>query len=525
MHENSSNSGDLQAALAEKERLIRELGERNTKIAALEQRVRLLERMLFGPRSERMVAGQTDGQGVFEELLKEVDELNRQLEQEQQAEAAAAPAPAAAKKRKPRRSLEDLIPDDLPQEQIVVDIPEEDKVCLETGDPLVRIGEDTVKKLAFKPGSYYVKVFVYPKYASRTNPAQGVLQAAALDGALPGGVFDESFMASIILDKCGLHLPLYRQEERLHNLGIEISRQTLCHLYMRGAEVLRPIYEAMKKEILSRGVIFTDDTPVQLLVKGEGKTVQGRMWVYVAGGAGPPYRVFEFTVDRSKKRPKEFLGKFKGYIHADAYKGYDDLFTQEDVVECGCWMHVRRKFKEAEDAPPELRHLILLLIRGLYRYERVIRKKADDQILTVRRERIAPLIERIFSVAAEAIRDGAVLPQSNFAKAVGYMQSLGAALKVFLDDARLKPDNGESERAIRPLAIGRKNWLFAGSKSGGDATGILLSLVQSCRAIDVEPFEYLDDVLRRVNGHMASRVHELLPHNWQAARATTGARA
>ena len=134
------------------------------------------------------------------------------------------------------------------------------------------------------------------------------------------------------------------------------------------------------------------------------------------------------------------------------------------------------------------------------------------------KQRTEPLIDSIFSVAAKAIGAGAVLPQSNFAKAVGYMQTLGPALKTFIGDARLKPDNGESERAIRPLAIGRKNWLFAGSKDGGDATGILLSLVQSCRILDINPFEYLDDVLRRVNGHMASRVHELLPHNWQAAR-------
>jgi len=517
MDENTANPVNVQSVLAEKDR---QIAERDAKITALLQRIRLLEKALFGPRSERIVDTVNDGQGVFEALIKEVDELNRQLEQVQQAETPAKPVAAAAepKKRKPRRNLEELLPDDLPQEEIVVDVPEEDKVCLETGDALVKIGEERVKKLAFKPGSYFVKVFVYPKYASKANPSQGVIQAPAVDGALPGGVFDESFMASVILDKCGLHLPLYRQEERLRSLGINISRQTLCYLYMRGAEVLRPIYDAMKKDVIGRGVIFTDDTPVLLLLKGKGKTVQGRMWVYVGGGAGPPYRVFEFTVDRRKKRPLEFLKGFRGFIHADAYKGYDDLFRQDGVVECGCWMHVRRKFKESEDAPPELRERILRLIRGIYHYERILKNKTADVILAVRKERTEPLVDRIFHVAAEAICAGAVLPQSNFAKAVGYMQTLGPALKTFIGDARLRPDNGESERALRPLAIGRKNWLFAGSENGGDATGILLSLVQSCRVLDIEPFEYLTDVLKRVNGHMASRVHELLPHNWQAAR-------
>lgn len=505
------NTAEFQAAIA----------ERDATILRLEQRIRLLEKALFGPRSERLVDTTANGQGVFEQLLQEADSLARELEEQKKAqEATKAPTAnePALKKRQPRQGLDGLIPGDLPQQEIIVDIPEEDKICLETGEPLVRIGEDTVKKLAFKPGSYYVKVFIYPKYASRVYPQQGVLQAAAVEGALRGSYFDESFIASIIFDKCGMHLPLYRQEERLHNLGIEISRQTLCYLYMQGANVLKPIYDEMKNDVLGRGVIFTDDTPVRLIVKGKGKTVQGRMWVYVGGGAGPPYRIFEFTIDRKKARPKEFLKGFKGYIHADAYKGYDDLFRQEGVLECACWMHVRRKIFEAEDAPPELRLLLLRLIRGIYRYERVLKGKPTETILAVRKERIAPLIDRIFSAAAEIIRVGAVLPASNFAKAIGYMQTLGAALKTFLYDARLKPDNGESERALRPLSIGRKNWMFAGSQAGGDATGILLSLVQSCRILDIDPLEYLTDVLTRINGHMAHRVHELLPHNWLAAR-------
>jgi transposase len=517
MTEVVANSADLQAALA-KER--HEKAELQATVIHLEQRIRLLEKALFGPRSERFVDTTANGQGVFEQLLQEAETLTRELEEQKQEEAAVVPAETASdpKKRQPRRSLEDLIPDNLPQQEIIVDIPEEDKICLETGEPLVKIGEERVRKLAFKAGSYFVKVYVYPKYASRVYPQQGVLQAPAVEGALRGSVYDESFIASVIFDKCGMHLPLFRQEERLHNLGIDISRQTLCYLYMQGANVLKPIYDEMKNDVLSRGVIFTDDTPVRLIVKGKGKTVQGRMWVYVGGGAGPPYRIFEFTIDRKKARPKEFLKGFKGYIHADAYKGYDDLFRQEGVFECACWMHVRRKIFEAEDAPPELRLLLLRLIRGIYRYERVLKGKPAETILAVRKERIAPLIDRIFSAAAEIIRVAAVLPASNFAKAIGYMQTLGAALKTFLYDARLKPDNGESERALRPLSIGRKNWIFAGSQAGGDATGILLSLVQSCRVLDIDPLEYLTDVLTRIGAHNSHRVHELLPHNWLEAR-------
>jgi len=501
-------NSELAEALAEKDRLEAENEQ-------LRQRIRLLEKALFGTRSERVL--DSDAQLQFEEMLKELEALSAELEKQEEP-----PPPPAAEKtsreRRPRRNLQELLPDDLRREDTIIEIPEEDRICPMTGLPMVAIGQDIVEKLAHKPGEYYVKRFIYIKYASPAAPLQGVAQAPALDFAIPGGVYDESFIANIVVDKCAYHLPLYRQEERLRALGIEISRQTLSHLYMRAAEALGPLYELLKEDVLSRGVIFTDDTPVKLQVKGKGKTVTGRMWVYVGGGTGPPYRIFEFTVDRSKKRPREFLEGFRGYIHADAYQGYDDLFEQDGVIECACWMHVRRKFFEALDAPTELRDEVLRLIRMLYRYERVLKDKPAEVVVQVREERTAGIIDRIFERTRQALAEGEVLPSSSFAGAIGYMHNLGDALHTFLHDARIKPDNGASERALRPLAIGRKNWLFAGSKRGGDATGVLLSLIQSCRAMDIEPWTYLEDVLRRINGHCANRLDELLPHNWQQAR-------
>ena len=295
-------------------------------------------------------------------------------------------------------------------------------------------------------------------------------------------------------------------------LGIEEDELELYGPYK--AKVSLGVLERLKDTTDGKYIDVTAITPTPL---GEGKTVTGRMWVYVGGGTGPPYRVFEFTMDRSKKRPKEFLKGFQGHIHADAYQGYDDLFELPGVHECACWMHVRRKFVEAVDAPEELREEILRLIRLMYRYERVLKDKPDDVVAAVRQERTAQVIDTIFERTAHALTEGEVLPKSSFAKAIGYMHNLGDALRTFLSDARLKPDNGESERAIRPLAIGRKNWLFAGSKRGGDATGVLLSLIQSCRAMDIDPQVYLEDVLRRINGHPYNRIRELLPGNWQKA--------
>ena len=527
MKNEAVNPVEFEAILADKDRQIAAdaavIVSQKERIVALEQRVKLLEKMVFGQRSERIVDVITDDkQLVFANLIKECDALNPSQNKVVVVEQKTANATEEeSKKRRPRRNLQEIIPADLPRKEIRIDVPEQDKVCLETGDPLVCIGEERVEKLAFVPGSYYVKVLVYPKYASKANPRQGVIQAPAVDSFVPGTVFDESFVASIIVDKCCMHLPLYRQEERLAHLGFELSRQTLSYLYMQSAEALRPIYNAMKADLIRREVIFTDDTPVRMLEKGKGKTVTGRIWVYVAGGNGPANRIYDYTKDRKGRRAKDFLEGYQGFIHVDAFAGYDLLFEQDGVFECGCWMHVRRKFFEAEDAPPEIRRVILHLIRGIYRYERILKNKSAETILFIRQNHIAPLIERIFDVAATAVRNRLVLPKSSFAKAIGYMQRLGDTLKRFLIDARLRPDNGESERALRSVTIGRKNWLFVGCEMGGQATAILLTLVQTCRVLGINPLEYLTDVLRRVNGHMAHRIHELMPHNWQAARTAT----
>jgi transposase len=403
--------------------------EQAAEIERLRRRIRLLEKALFGPRSERIMPNES--QPEFEALLRELGELNAELEKSEP-EAPVEPS-ATPRRRRPKRSLAELIPEDLPREDVVIDVPEEERTDPETGRELARVGEDVVEKLARKPAQYYVKRFVYPKYANPDRPLAGIVRAPAPDFAVPGGSYDESFLAGIVFDKCAMHLPLYRQEERLRGLGIEVGRSTLCRLYLQAAEALRPLYDALKAEGLGRGVIFTDDTPVRLQVKGKGKTVQGRMWVYVGGGNGPPLRVFEFTIDRRKIRPAEFLEGFKGYIHADAYKGYESLFN-ETVRECACWMHVRRGFLDAGDGPPGLRDEILRLIRAIYRYERVLADKPDETVVAVRQERVGPIIDTILARTSEALCNGDMLPSSDFAKAIGYLHNRGDAVRTFLEE-------------------------------------------------------------------------------------------
>lgn len=493
-------------------------------IRRLEHLVSLLKKAVFGQKSERIIDTEEEVQGVFADLLKEFDELNPASEEEPE-EAAKDEPSGNQKKRKPRRSLEELLDADLPHERIVIDLPEDQKVD-QNGNPLVKIGEDVVPKLAFQPGHWYWKDYVYPKYANKNNALAGVKRAPAPDFAIHGGHFDESFYANLIYSKCAMHLPFYRLEEDARANGFDLSRQTMSSSFIKAANVLKPIVNLMKKDLLQRDVAFSDDTSVRMLAPGTGKTDKIHIWVYVAGGQGPPYRIFEFAMTRSGKNPKKFFKEFNGYVHCDAFSGYDILFLDGNIIECGCWMHVRRKFIEALDAPGELRNSVIRMIRNIYRYEEAMKKldreTQGELILKIRNDKIRPIIDELFSVTSQALIDGIVMPKSNFEKAIHYMHNLGQALKNFTENQYLQPDNGVSERALRPMTIGRKNWLFFGSEEGGKAMGTLMSIVQTCRGMKINVREYLEDVMRRINGHPQSKLSELLPGNWKKADSYYG---
>lgn len=482
-----------------------------TTVSRLEHQIKLLRKIVFGSNSEKIIAS-LDEQETFAKLLEEVDFLNP--DESPQAPDEETDVKSYKKKtRKKKRSLEDIIPDDLEEEFVYISLPDDQLICKKTGLKMVKIGEERTSKLAVKEKRFFKKTFIRDKYAVPGSSASGVKTAPAPNFAIQGGSYDESFIAKIIYDRVLLHIPFYRIEEDLKHNGFHISRQTLNKLYMQAADVLSPIYELMKLETFKRGVIFTDDTPVKLQTPGKGKLKEGRMWVYVAGGIGPRYTLFDFTIDRKKIRPFEFLKGFTGYIHADAYSGYDCLFQQKDVFECACWMHIRRKFVEAGDAPPELKELVLKLIRRLYLYEKIIKKKSPELRLKVRQQLITKVIDEMRKITSDALTQQTVLPDSKFGKAISYLHNLGDAVYTFTKDERLSPDNGESERSLRPLTIGRKNWMFAGSAKGGQATGTLMSLVQTCRKEGVNPREYIEDVLRRISDHPASKLSELLPNS------------
>jgi len=422
------------------------------------------------------------------------------------------------KRKKPNRNGKDAIslPPDLPVVRREIDVPEEEKVCKETGNPLVKIGEEVTQKLGHKPGSYFVIETIRPKYANPLKSEDGILIAPIPECLLPRCQADESLLADIITKKFADHLPLYRQSEMLARDGINISRQTICQWVLRAGLALKPLYDAMVKKILRSGNVFIDETPVDMLEPGKGETVQGYMWIMAGGNErDPPYRVYEFYTNRKHANVEKLIKDYREVLHSDKYGAYEALANAKKIIWCPCWVHIRRKFFEAESGDQEFRKWVLRKIRHLYMLEKVAWTRSEQERLRIRQEKEVPIIDELIKAIKQKLTDGKLLPKSKFREALGYFCGLIPYLKNYTQHTYAHMDNNVAERAARAVALGRKNWLFVGNEDGGQAAAILLSLVQSCRAVGVNPREYLEDVMRRLMSHSAQQVDELLPNVWK----------
>lgn len=515
----SASTSDLQAQLT---LLIQKLTERDSKIAErdsriaeqgnkikrLEEQLEWFKRQIFGQRSEKFVDNQ-NGEQLVLDIFGGVESVEKQDKQ----------AVSAHIRSKQKREGKDkiTIPEDLPVERRVYDLPEEEKVCLETGQSLVKIGEEVTRKLAYKPGSYFIKEIVRPKYALPNG--EGIRITPLPESLLDRCQADDSLLADILVKKFCDHLPLYRQVEQLARERIKISRQIFCQWVMRCGKALKPLYEEMARQVLASGNIFADESPVDMLDPGNGKTHQAFMWVFVGGkAADPPYRIYNFRTDRGHNNAVECLKGYKGVLHSDKYGAYEALANKKQFVWAPCWSHIRRKFVEAETGDPHLRKQVLRLIRYLFMLERVAWARTEEERLKIRQEKEIPIIDRLIKLIKDRLTTGHILPKSKLREALGYFCSLIPHLKNYTQHAWARLDNNVAERAIRPLALGRKNWLFVGSEIGGEAAAVILTLVQSCRAIGVNPREYMEDVMRRLMAHNSQKLQELLPDQWARVR-------
>ncbi|MFZ1005237.1 MAG: IS66 family transposase, partial [Candidatus Sulfotelmatobacter sp.] len=416
------------------------------------------------------------------------------------------PRPTAAGRRR-RRELDF---DKLPHFRHEHDLSEADKQCSGCGRAKDRIGQDESKVLEYVPAKLEVHVHVRPKYACRYCK-DGVASPLLPPRPIARSIAGPGLIAQIVVAKFGDHLPLYRQEDFFTRHGLHIPRSTLCDWVQAAAELLRPLYERQKELVRSSPVLWTDDTPVTLLSSGPEGSRQGRFWTYIA--AQHPYSVYDFTESRSRDGPASFLRNFQGYLHADAYSGYDHIYlgSNEAIIEVACWAHARRKFFDAIHSSPREVHQLLEWIRQLYEVEERARELSADARCAMRAAEATPVLDRLGARLAEL--EKRVLPQSVLSQAVWYARNQWQALCRYTEDGRLSIDNNVSERTLRHQAIGRKNWLFLGSGQAGPRAAILFTILAGAKRHRIEPWTYLRELLLRLHDD-DPRLDEMLPDQW-----------
>jgi transposase len=424
--------------------------------------------------------------------------------------ATAAPPNQPQKKGHGRKPL----PAHLRRQPIVCDVPEDQKTCPDCGAQRCRIGEEVHEQLDYIPASLFVVQYIRPKYACPACQGKVVI-AERLPEPIEKGRPGPGLLAHVITSKYADHLPLYRLEGIFRRQGVELSRQTMCDWMAVCAELLEPISKAMHRSVLKSRAVGTDDTTVPVQDPTLGKTRTGRLWLY-RGDDAHPYLVFDSTPDRTGEGPQRMLAGYVGYLQADAYSGYDRLFAEGKIVEVGCWAHVRRKFYEARTSDPASAHIAMAFIKQLYEVEKKGEELDDAARVELRQNESGPILEKFEAWLTKVHPD--LLPKSPIGEAVGYALNHWDALKRYLEAGYLPIDNNAVERGLRTVALGRKNWLFAGSDRGGRTAAVLISLTATCKALGVDPSAYLRDVLDRISTHPYSRLDELLPDQWKKLR-------
>lgn len=497
-----------------------EIAAKDTELAAqrlLVERMRLqldrLRRMQFGARSER--------------LAREADQLELALEELEAgaAEVDAAVPPAAADvsgsggapgRRKPARRP---LPEHLPREVVEHAAP---AACPRCGGTLRPLGEDATEVLDYVPGHFRVLRHVRPKCSCRA--CEAVAQAPAPSLPVARGRASAGLLAHVLVAKYADHLPLYRQCGIYAREGIELDRSTLADWVGQCAALLRPLVDALAAHVLAGTVVHADDTPVPVLAPGAGRTRTGRLWAYVRDerpwcGPAPPAVLYRYSPDRKADHPRAHLRDARGTLQADGYVGFEGLYRQGHLAEAACWAHVRRRFHDLHKAgnsplATEAIHRIGLL----YAVEDTVRGRPPDVRARERQARAGPVLDALHAWLTATLTQ--VPGRGDLAAAMRYALARWAALGRYRDDGCLEIDNNAAERAMRPLALGRKNWLFAGSDQGGERAAAVASLIATAKLNDADPEAYLRHVLGRIADHPVGRVAELLP--WNRTEPATG---
>jgi transposase len=496
-------AADLRVLLASREVEIigfkAELRSRDLLIEKLKHQLAGLRRHQFGSRSESL------------------DQLELSLEEEEIARAAETPATIEAdepveEKQQPKRKP---LPDHLPRNETVLEVGD---ACASCGGKLKRLGEDVTEELEYVPGRFVVNRIVRPRMAC--SCCERITQAALPSRPIERGRPGPGLLAHVLVNKYADHLPLYRQSQIFEREGIDLERSTLADWVGKSAALLEPLADAIGRHVLRGDAIFADDTPVKMQAPGTGTTKTARFWTYARderpwAGDAPPAAWYQFTVDRKGEHPEKHLARYKGWMHADGYAGFNDLYRSGDVHEVACMAHIRRKFVDVQQSlGSAIAEEAIRRIAELYAVEKEARGSPPDERVRLRQAKAKPILDDLEHwLGAQLTRISGKTP---LAQAIRYAITRIKRLRPYLDHGFLELDNNTAERGMRAIAIGRKNWLFAGSARGGRSAAIAYTLIETAKLNGVDPQAWLTDVLKRIADHKITRLDELTP--WRYAQ-------
>jgi transposase len=481
-----------------------ELDSHATEIENLKLLILKLKRMHFGPRSEK--------------YDRDIRQLELRLEDLEANQAAAeppplAPATVALKQEAPRKPARRPLPAELPRETETIAPVQE--ACPGCGGKLRQLGEDVSETLEYVPARFKVIRTVRPKLSCAD--CSQIVQAPAPNRVIDRGLAGPGLLAHVLVSKYADHLPLYRQAEIYQRAGVELDRSTLADWVGGVSRTVQPLVEVLKKYVLAGEKLHGDDVPVPVLEPGHGKTKTGRLWTYVrddrpAGSEAPAAVWFAYSPDRKGEHPARHLQHYAGILQADGYAGFNKLYETGRIVEAACWAHVRRKFHDLYQAHRSpIAKEALERVAQLYGIEQEIRGRSPVERQEVRQARSKLLLEAMQVWLKATLAK--LSQKSDVAVAIRYAQERWSALLRYCDDGRIEMDNNAAERSLRAVALGRKNYLFAGSDTGGERAAAFYSLLGSAKLNGLDPEAYLTLVLQRIADHPINRIAELLPWN------------
>ena len=501
-----------------------ELSANEALIAHLELRIEKLKRELYGQRSERTAR-------LIEQLELELEELVTTASEDELAARTAAAKTQAVRAFTRKRPVRKPWPDDIERERVVIEAPTSCACC--GGSRLAKLGEDVTETLEEIPRRFKLIETVREKFTCRD--CEKISQPPAPFHATPRGFIGPQLLATILFDKFGMHIPLNRQSVRFKAERVDLPLSTLADQVGHGTFAVMPLFQLIERHVLAAERLHGDDTTIRILAKG--KCTTGRIWTYVRddrpyGGPAPAAAVYYASSDRRGEHPQKHLAAFTGILQADCYNGFEPLFDPQKkvlpITPAFCFAHARRGFFELADIEKTARDgqkgkpvspIALEAVRrldALFEIERAINGRSADERRAVRQERSKPLLD---DMHAWLLRERETLSRSSeVLKPMNYMLRRWDDFARFLDDGRICLSNNAAERALRGIALGRRNWTFAGSLRGADRAAIMLTMITTCRLNDVDPKAWLADILARIADLPASRLHELLPWEWKLLR-------